>query len=113
MSLPTRRILASPRVCQADLTVALTMIVGAFFASSAACALFAPWLFWLPSAAAGVAGIAVLIFRYTTVFCVAWLLIAGATLEMTLQDLVGPAAYQGTIAAVKGGEPMLALGWIL
>ena len=54
------------------------------------------------------AGIAVLAFRHTVVFCVAWLLIAGATLEMTLQHLFGPASYQSTIAAVKGAELVLA-----
>ena len=83
------------------------------FAVSAALAVFAPFWFWLPLAAAAAGGIAVLAFRHTVVFCVAWLLIAGATLEMTLGDLLGPGAFQTTIAAVKGAELVLAAICIL
>ena len=61
-----------------------------------------------PSAAIGV-----LAFRHIVAVCVAWLMIAGATLEMTLGDIVGPGAYQGTIAAVKAAELGLALLCIL
>ena len=78
------------------------------FAVSAALAVLAPFWFWLPLAGAAAGGIAVLAFRYTVVFCIAWLLIAGATLEMTLSDLLGPGALQTTIAAVKGAELVLA-----
>jgi O-antigen ligase len=83
------------------------------FAISATFALLAPAWFWLPLAAAATGGIAVLAFRHTVVFCVTWLLIAGATLEMTLGDLVGPAAFASTIAAVKGAELVLAAICIL
>ena len=75
--------------------------------------MLAPLWFWLPLATAAAAGIGVLAFRHTVMFCVAWLLIAGTTLEMTLHDLVGPAAFQSTIAAVKGAELLLAAICIL
>ncbi len=83
------------------------------FAVSAVLAVSAPFWFWLPLAAAAALGIAVLTFRHTVVFCVVWLLIAGATLEMTLSDLLGPAAFPTTIAAVKGAELVLAAICIL
>ena len=83
------------------------------FAAALLCALLAPLWFWLPLAAAGAGGIAVLAFRHTVAFCVAWVLIAGLTLEMALRDLVGPAAYQSTIAAVKGTELLLAVVCVL
>jgi O-antigen ligase len=83
------------------------------FVTSGAFAVFAPFWFWLPLATAAALGIAVLAFRHTVVFCVAWLLIAGATLEMTLSDLFGPAAFQTSIAAVKGTELALAAICIL
>ena len=83
------------------------------FAISAALAVLAPFWFWLPLATAAAGGIAVLAFRHTVAFCGAWLLIAGATLEMTLSDLLGPGAFQTTIAAVKGAELVLAAICIL
>jgi O-antigen ligase len=113
MSLPARRALPTPWIGQADRTVAMTVAGCAFFVASAALALLAPRWFWLPSIMLAAAGIAVLAFRHTVAFCVAWLLIAGATLEMTLQDLTGPVAYQATIAVVKGAELSLAAVCIL
>src|ERR1700732_733047 len=86
----------------------VSMAAFGLFGISAALAVFAPFWFWLPLAAAAAIGIAVLAFRHTVVFCVAWLVIAGATLEMTLSDLLGPGAFQTTIAAVKGAELLLA-----
>ena len=83
------------------------------FVAAATCAVFAPLWFWVPLAVAAMIGGAVLVFRHTTAFCVAWLLIAGATLEMTLNDLVGPAAFQPTIAAVKAAQLCLAVLCIL
>ena len=62
-----------------------------------------PW-FWLPLAIVAIAALGVLAFRHTVALCVLWLMIAGATLEMTLGDSVGPGAYQTTIAAVKAAE---------
>lgn len=67
-----------------------------------ATAVLAPSLFWLLLTGTVVAGIGVLAFRFTEVFTVAWLLIAGATLEMILGDLLGEWWFQATIAAVKG-----------
>ncbi len=58
-------------------------------------------------------GAGILAFRHIALVCVVWLVIAGATLEMTLGDLIGPAAYQNTIAAVKSAEMGLALLCIL
>ncbi len=51
--------------------------------------------------AAGLAGLVFLLFRHTTAFCVVWLAVTGMTIEMALNDLIGPAAFQASIAAVK------------
>lgn len=75
--------------------------------------MLAPAWFWFPLAIAAAAGISVLAYRHTTVFCVAWLLIAGSTLEMTLGDLLGPALFQPIIAAVKAAELGLAVLCVL
>jgi hypothetical protein len=83
-------------------------ILGAFGCAAVA-ALLAPATFWLPLVLMAGLAVGVLIFRHIVVACAAWLLIAGLTLEMTLSDLVGPAAYQPTIAAVKAAEFGLAL----
>lgn len=54
-------------------------------------------------------GITGLVYRHLTLGWVAWLLMSGLSLEMTLSDLIGPEAFQITIAAVKGGEIGLVL----
>lgn len=69
----------------------------AFLAAS----VVAPGIFWLLLAAAAASGLAILAWRHLTGFCVAWLLLAGLTLEMTLRDLLDPAAFFTTIALVK------------
>jgi O-antigen ligase len=46
----------------------------------------------------------VLAYRHLTLAWVAWLIATGMSLEMTLNDLIGPEAFQITIAAVKGTE---------
>ncbi len=79
------------------------------FASAAVGAVLAPSWFWLPLAIVAAAAVGVVAFRHTIAFCVAWLLLAGATLEMTLADLVGPAAFETTVAVVKTAELGLAL----
>jgi hypothetical protein len=79
------------------------------FAVAAAFALLAPGWFWVPLAIAAIAAACILAFRHLVAICVIWLLIAGATLEMTLGDIVGPGAYQTTIAVVKAAELGLAL----
>jgi O-antigen ligase len=55
----------------------------------------------------------VLAWRHLTVAWAIWLLVAGMSLEMALTDLIGPEAFQPTIAAVKGGEIGLVLLMIL
>jgi O-antigen ligase len=78
-------------------------------------AVFLPPLFWWLLAGAVVAGMLLLAFRFTEAFTVAWLLVAGATLEMTLADLLGESWFQPTIAAVKanglGLAAIAALRW--
>jgi O-antigen ligase len=43
-------------------------------------------------------------YRHLTAVWVGWLLLTGLSLEMTLTDLIGPGAFQPTIAAVKAAE---------
>jgi hypothetical protein len=68
----------------------------------------APSLFWQALAGLVAAAALLLAFRHTTVFCVIWLLIAGCSLEMTMTDLIGPDAFQPTIALIKAAEIGLA-----
>jgi len=49
-----------------------------------------------------------LAWRHLIGFSVAWLLIAGTSMEMTLNDVIGPAAYGPAIAAVKAAQLGLA-----
>jgi len=105
--------LPTPWAARADWSLPLLASVCAAFAAAAAGAVLAPAWFWLPLALLAAVAVGVLAWRYTIAFCVAWLLIAGATLEMTLGDIVGPAAYSGTIAAVKAAELGLALLCVL
>jgi O-antigen ligase len=79
-----------------------------FFCIALATAWFAPALFWLLLPAALAMACLFLCFLHTAEFCVAWLLIAGATIEMAVSDLVGPEAFQITIAAVKATQIGLA-----
>ena len=78
-------------------------------ATGIAFAWVSPGLFW--QVLAGLCAIAVLFlaFRHTTAFCVGWLLIVGCSLEMTMNDLVGPESFQSTIALIKAVEIGLAL----
>ena len=69
----------------------------------------APGLFWQILAGSVAAGWVFFAFRYTTAFCVGWMLIASCSLEMTLNDLVGPEAFQPTIALVKAAAIALAV----
>jgi O-antigen ligase len=96
-----------------DHSLPILLSVCGAFALSAGCLVFAPTLFWFPLVVLAVAATAVLVFRNLTACCVAWLLIAGATLEMTLGDLIGPDAFQDTIAVVKLAELLLALLCVL
>jgi O-antigen ligase len=103
----------TPWIMRGDRSLAVRAAIGGVFACAAIAAVAAPAWFWLPLATAVVAGIGILAFRHTIAFCVAWLLLAGATLEMTLYDIVGPAAYQSTIAVIKAAELGLALLCVL
>ncbi len=85
----------------------------ALLAATLACGLVAPPLFGALLVATVLAGIAVLAFRFTTGFCVAWLLVTGMSLEMTFHDIIGDETYQTTIAAIKGAEIGLGLLCVL
>ncbi len=54
--------------------------------------------------ATAVLGLAFLAWRHLIGFSVAWLLLAGMSLEMTLHDLIDPTAYGAAIAAVKAAQ---------
>jgi len=95
--------------CQPDRRGLVRAAAIGCLAACAALGLVAPLWFWLPLAAFAGAGAILLVFRHTIAFSVAWLLLAGATLEMTLMDLVGPEAFQPAIALVKGSGLVLAL----
>ena len=97
----------------ADHTTALTVAGCGFFAAAAALALFAPPQFWQLLAGTAALAVVFLVFRHTVACSVIWLLVAGATLEMTLIDLVGPTAFQTTIAVVKAAELGLAVVCVL
>ena len=81
--------------------------------AAAACALLAPVALWPLLAATAALGLVFLAFRHTVAFSVAWLLIAGSTLEMTLGDWFGMELYQPVIAVVKAAELGLGLVCIL
>jgi O-antigen ligase len=85
------------------LTVLLLLAGG--FASGL---LIDPALYWLLLAGGAAAGVLLLAWRFTTLVCAAWLLVTAASLEMALNDLIGPAAYTATIALVKGAGLLLA-----
>jgi O-antigen ligase len=70
----------------------------------AAGALVIPAAFWVLLGAAAACGVTFLAWRHLTGFCVAWLVLAGLTPEMTLHDLIGPDTYSVTIAVVKAIE---------
>ena len=77
-------------------------------AAAATVAVLAPSLFFPLLTALGACAVALLAFRHNVGVCALWLLITGCTLEMSLGDLLGPAAYQPIIAVVKATGLMLA-----
>ena len=81
---------------QTDWTFPVLVAICAAFAATAAGTVLAPLWFWLPLAVLAVCAVTILAYRYTVLFCVIWLLVAGATLEMTLEDLLGPWAYRNS-----------------
>jgi len=76
-------------------------LAGGAAIAAAAVAVLAPSLFFPLLAALGACAVALLAFRHNAGACVLWLLVTGCTLEMSLGDLLGPAAYQPIIAGVK------------
>ena len=91
------------------LDTAILGTAAALLAASLACGLVVPPLFAVLLVAAVLAGIGILVLRFPTGFCVAWLLVTGMSLEMTAHDLIGDESYQPVIAAVKGVEIALGL----
>jgi hypothetical protein len=85
-----------------------TALSCAFFAAILAVAGLAPQTLWLLTALVAVLGLAFLAWRHLIGFSVAWLVLAGLSLEMALNDLIAPAAYSPTIAVVKGAQLGLA-----
>src|ERR1700679_1358578 len=53
-------------------------------------------------------GLVLLAWRHLIGFSVAWLVLASASLEMPLNDLIDPSAYATTVAAVKAAQLGLA-----
>ncbi len=84
-----------------------------WLAAAAGCAWLAPAALWPLMAGTAALGVAFLAFRHTSGFCVAWLLIAGSTLEMAVGDWLGGEAYQTIIALVKAAELGLGLVCLL
>jgi hypothetical protein len=80
----------------------------AFFAAILGVAALAPQILWPLAASVAVLGLAFLAWRHLIGFSVAWLLLAGLSLEMALHDLIDPSAYGATIAVVKGAQLGLA-----
>jgi O-antigen ligase len=103
-----RRSLPTPWSGQTDQNLPLLIAVGTAFATAAVATVVAPFWFWVPLAFVAVAAIGVLAFRHTVAFCVAWLLVVGCTLEMTLGDMIGMELYQPIIASVKATGIVLA-----
>ncbi len=87
----------------------INLAAAGFLLFSLACAILAPTLFWLVLAAAAACGVIFLAFRFTPVFTAAWLLVTAASLEMTMADLLGPDAFQPTIALIKATGIALAV----
>lgn len=82
--------------------VAILSVAAGVLALALAAGMVEPAAFGVALAGAVVAGLGFLAFCFPTQATVLWLLITGMSLEMTLHDLVGDAAFQPTIAAVKG-----------
>ena len=94
-----------------DLTLLQAVIVG-LLAALCGAAWLAPSLYWLLLGATLATALVLLAYRYLPAVCAVWLLVAGATPEMALNDLIGPAAFQATIAVVKAGALLLAFACV-
>lgn len=69
--------------------------------ASAVLAVASPALYAIMLVLLALAGLGFLVFLHPSLFVIAWLLTISSTLEMALLDLIGPAAFQTTIAAEK------------
>ena len=87
-----------------DLTGTVRAAAAGFLLAAGAAAFAAPAWFWPLLAAGSAVSVGFLAFRHTVGFCAGWLLVAGATPEMFLGDLMGPSAYQAIIALVKAAQ---------
>lgn len=72
-------------------------------------AAFAPALYGLGLVLAAAGALALLAWRHPVAASVAWLLVVGSTLEMSLGDILGPGFYQPIIAVEKGAGLLLAV----
>ena len=95
--------LAMPRTPREGPAQAVIWVAGCAVLLGAAAWLLPAFLPGLIVALLAFCGVA-LAWRHLIAFWVAWLLVAGLSLEMALTDLFGPDAFQLTIAAVKGAE---------
>lgn len=86
-----------------------TVCLCVFFAAILGLGWLAPGALWPLLGAAAALALAVLAWRHLIGFSVAWLLVAGTSLEMTLNDLIDPAAFGATIATVKAAQFALAV----
>lgn len=84
------------------------LIAGFGLLTLAGLALAAPPLYGLALATTAALALSLLVFLHPMVFVVAWLIATGATVEMAMHDLIGPGAFQVTIAAEKAGGILLA-----
>lgn len=85
-----------------------TLLPATGLATLAALALAMPALYGATIAGTAAVALGALVVLHPFGFVVAWLLAIGTTLEMVLHDLMGPAAFQATIAAEKAAAIALA-----
>lgn len=104
------RVLDSASIPREDLRDLLLAGCALWLAVGTGCALLLPGALLSLLAGTALLGLGFLAFRHTVGFCVAWLLIAGSTLEMVLGDWLGGSAFNSIIALVKAAE--LGLGLI-
>jgi O-antigen ligase len=89
-------------------TALVHALAGVTAAAGLVCAVAAPAWLWPLLAGLLLLGLGFLALQFPIAFCAVWLLVTGMTLEMTLQDALGPAAFQTTIAVVKATGVLLA-----
>jgi hypothetical protein len=103
----------SPILQSPDWQRPLWLVCKLWLVVAVVCAFWVPASYWLLLVVTAALGVGFLAFRHTVGFCVAWLLIAGSTLEMAIGDWWGGGAFQAIIAMVKAAELGLGLICIL